>query len=126
VTANVIPLPARPAPAGGAPQQPFGHLAATRQISYTPAELAYQLRIPLATTYRLLRTGEIPGRKQNGRWTTGRRALLEWLKTCVVVTAEQAAANRRGDLGELSAEEVDLVWAYREHRHAIRPDHDRQ
>jgi excisionase family DNA binding protein len=45
----------------------------------TPREAAEYLNIHIRTIYRLVKSGEIPGRKVGGSWRFKRTDLEEWL-----------------------------------------------
>jgi len=108
--ATVIPLPARP-DAATAPER--DRPAPVGSLTYTVAEVADMLRLNLGGTYRMIRSGDIPSRKLGGRWVIPRRAFHTWLDTLEEVTPAEAAANRRGSIGDLTDEEKDLIWAHR-------------
>ncbi len=108
--ATVHTLTPRPDTAG-APGR--GHLAPVGTLIYTVAEVAAMLSLNLGGTYRMIRSGDIPARKLGGRWVVPRRAFHDWLESCIEVTPEEAAANRRAGIGEITDEEKDLIWAYR-------------
>ncbi|GAA3613003.1 helix-turn-helix domain-containing protein [Microlunatus ginsengisoli] len=55
-----------------------GEPAPTR-VTYTVPEVASLLGISCATTYVLLRTGEIPARRIGSRWIIARRLFNAWL-----------------------------------------------
>ncbi len=45
----------------------------------TPREAAEYLSVHVRTIYRLVKNGEIPGRKVGGSWRFRKEALDEWL-----------------------------------------------
>jgi excisionase family DNA binding protein len=45
----------------------------------TPREAAEYLSVHIRTIYRLVKNGEIPGRKIGGSWRFKKNALDEWL-----------------------------------------------
>jgi len=45
----------------------------------TPLEVATLLRCDRDKVYRLLKTGELPGRRVGGSWLIRRERLMEWL-----------------------------------------------
>ncbi len=47
----------------------------------TPRDAAEYLSVHVRTVYRLVKQGEIPGRKIGGSWRFKRRALDKWLST---------------------------------------------
>lgn len=49
------------------------------RVTYTVAEVASLLGMSCATTYTLLRTGEIPARRIGARWIIARRLFNAWL-----------------------------------------------
>jgi excisionase family DNA binding protein len=104
VSSNVIPL-ARRDPAStrdGQPGRPAAVVPITRAAGYSAAEVAGMLSISLATTYRLMRSGDIPANKTRGRWTVPKRRFHTWLD----------------NLPEASVEDIDReMWA------AQRKDH---
>ncbi len=110
-TATVHPLTPRTTP-DAAPDR--GRSAPVGSLTYTVAEVAHMLSLNLGGTYRMIRSGDIPARKLGGRWVVPRRAFHEWLESCVEVTAEEAEANRRASIGELTDDEKDLIWAHRQ------------
>ena len=74
------------------------------------------LRLNLGGTYRMIRSGDIPARKLGGRWVVPRRAFHDWLDSLEDVTPAEAEANRRASIGDLTDDEKDLIWAYRNRR----------
>jgi excisionase family DNA binding protein len=49
------------------------------RVTYTVAQVAAQLGISRATTYALLRRGEIPARRIGSRWIIACRRFNSWL-----------------------------------------------
>jgi excisionase family DNA binding protein len=90
-----------------------GRPAPVGTLTYTVAEVAHMLSLNLGGTYRMIRSGDIPAHKLGGRWVVPRKAFHEWLESCIEVTPEEAAANRRADIGDLTDAEKDLIWAHR-------------
>ncbi|WP_063763791.1 helix-turn-helix domain-containing protein [Actinoplanes subtropicus] len=109
-TATIHTLTPR-TPAAEAPDR--DRAAPLGSLTYTVAEVAQMLSLNLGGTYRMVRSGDIPSRKLGGRWVIPRRAFHDWLNSCTEVTPEEAAANRRASIGELTDEEKDLIWAHR-------------
>ena len=54
-------------------------IVAPTRVTYTVPEVAALLGISCATTYTLLRTGEIPARRIGSRWIIARRLFNAWL-----------------------------------------------
>ncbi len=50
------------------------------QKPMTVVETSEYLRLAQSTVYKLLETGQIPGRKVGGSWRVPRRALDKWLE----------------------------------------------
>lgn len=111
-TATVHPLTPRTAP-DAAPDR--GRPAPVGSLTYTVAEVAHMLSLNLGGTYRMIRSGDIPARKLGGRWVIPRRAFHDWLESCKVYP-EDVNADRRASVGELTDDEKDLIWAYRNRR----------
>ena len=82
-------------------------------LTYTVKEVAEMLSLNLGGTYRMIRSGDIPSRKLGGRYVIPRRAFHDWLESCVEVSPDEAEANRRASIGDLTDEEKDLIWAHR-------------
>ena len=57
----------------------------------TPREAAEYLSVHVRTIYRLVKNGEIPGRKIGGSWRFKRDALDEWLSI-----REYPSSNEKG------------------------------
>jgi len=57
----------------------------------TPREAAEYLSVHVRTLYRLVKHGEIPGRKIGGSWRFKKDALDEWLST-----RENTSSNGKG------------------------------
>ena len=57
----------------------------------TPREAAEYLSVHVRTIYRLVKHGEIPGRKIGGSWRFKKDALDEWLST-----RENTSSNGKG------------------------------
>lgn len=51
----------------------------TCRVTYTVPEVSALLGISCATTYTLLRTGQIPARRVGSRWIIARRLFNTWL-----------------------------------------------
>jgi excisionase family DNA binding protein len=61
-------------------------VTAPTRITYTVPEVATQLGISSATTYVLLRTGQIPARRIGSRWIIPCRRFDAWLEIDPVTT----------------------------------------
>ena len=57
----------------------------------TPREAAEYLSVHVRTLYRLVKNGEIPGRKIGGSWRFKKDALDEWLSI-----REEPSSNEKG------------------------------
>jgi excisionase family DNA binding protein len=108
--ATVHPLTPRTAPID-APDR--GRPAPVGTLTYTVAEVANMLRLNLGGTYRMIRSGDIPAHKLGGRWVVPRRAFHTWLDSLQECSPEEATANRRAEIVDLTDEEKDIIWAYR-------------
>jgi len=46
----------------------------------TPAQVATLIQVDRDKVYRLLKTGDLPGRKVGGEWRIVTKRLIEWLE----------------------------------------------
>ena len=90
MTSNVIPF--RPRTTTATTSAPHGSTTATAPETglavYTVKETAELLSLSLGSTYNLIRSGEIPGKKLGGRWVVPKRRLHAWLDGTPEATTE--------------------------------------
>jgi excisionase family DNA binding protein len=58
-----------------------GHVLMPARVTYTVPEVAALLGISRATTYAMLRAGEIPARRIGSRWIIACRRFDAWLQS---------------------------------------------
>ena len=64
------------------------------RATYTVAEVGHMLGISRASTYVLLKTGEIPARRLGSRWIIPRLRFHEWLDTMPLGAATTTGVTR--------------------------------
>jgi excisionase family DNA binding protein len=95
MTSNVTPFRLRrDRPAGRRNTDQAAAPTPIGQAVYSAKETADLLSLSLSTTYRLLRTGEIPGTKRGGQWAVSKRRLHEWVRNLPTVEPTTPVTDR--------------------------------
>jgi excisionase family DNA binding protein len=88
---TLVPLPTRP-DAAKAPERARPATVIPIQESravYSVKETAYQLSLSLGSTYKLIRSGEIPAIKLGGRWVVPKKRLHTWIDNLPTATTTE-------------------------------------